>query len=79
LSASVRPQFVEAEHPFAQLRAEQNCLICETVDGRQFVLRGRGAGRWPTTVSVTGDLLELVRELSGKETEKSLVASGSVA
>jgi len=78
LRASVRPQVVDADHPFAQLRAEQNCLICETVDGRQFVLRGRGAGRWPTTVSVTADLLKLVRELSGKE-EKTLVASGSVA
>jgi homoserine dehydrogenase len=79
LSASVCPQVVEANHPFAQLRAEQNCLICETVDGRHFVLRGRGAGRWPTTVSVIADVLELVRELSGKEEEKSLVASGSVA
>ena len=78
LRASVRPQVVDANHPFAQLRAEQNCLICETVDGRQFVLRGRGAGRWPTTVAVTADLLELIRELSGKE-EKTLVASGSVA
>ena len=79
LSASVRPQVVDANHPFAQIHAEQNCLICETVDGRQFVLRGRGAGRWPTTASVTADLLELVRELNGKEEEKSLVASGSVA
>ncbi|HEX7961798.1 MAG TPA: homoserine dehydrogenase, partial [Terriglobales bacterium] len=77
LSASVRPQVVDADHPFAQLRAEQNCLICETVDGRQFAARGRGAGRWPTTVSVVADLLQLVRELSGKE-EKTLVASGSV-
>lgn len=78
LLATVRPQVIDADHPFAQLHAEQNCLICETVDGRQFVLRGRGAGRWPTTVAVTADLLELVRELSGKE-EKTLVASGSVA
>ena len=78
LRASVRPQVVDADHPFAQIRAEQNCLFCETVDGRQFVLRGRGAGRWPTTASVTADLLELVRELNSKE-EKTLVASGSVA
>jgi homoserine dehydrogenase len=76
--ASVRPQVVDAGHPFAQIRAEQNCLICETVDGRRFVLRGRGAGRWPTTTSVIADVLQLVRELNGKE-EKSLVASGSVA
>ena len=79
LRTSVRPQVVEAAHPFAQIRGEQNCLICESVDGRQFVAHGRGAGRWPTTVSVTADLLELVRELSGKNEEKNLVASGSVA
>jgi homoserine dehydrogenase len=78
LRASVRPQVVDAGHPFAQIRAEQNCLICETVDGRQFVLRGRGAGRWPTTNSVIADLLQLVRELNSKE-EKTLVASRSVA
>jgi len=78
LCASVQPQVVEADHPFAQIRAEHNYLICETVDGRQFELGGRGAGRWPTTTSVISDVLELVRELNSEE-EKSLVASGSVA
>ena len=78
LHAIVHPEVVDADHPFAHIRAEQNCLICETVDGREFVLRGKGAGRWPTTVAVTADLMELVRELSGKE-EKFVVASGSVA
>src|SRR5262249_38782730 len=79
LWARVQPQVVEEDHPFAQIRAEHNCLICETADGRQFILRGKGAGRWPTTTSVISDVLELVRELSGKEEEKTLVVSGSVA
>ncbi|HWZ43482.1 MAG TPA: homoserine dehydrogenase [Candidatus Saccharimonadales bacterium] len=59
--ARVAPQVVDGSHPFARLRGEQNCLIARHADGREQVLRGKGAGRWPTTVSVMSDVLALGR------------------
>jgi homoserine dehydrogenase len=58
----VRPQLVDASHPFAQIRNEENCLLIDT--GRsdtQHIWTGRGAGRWPTTAAVMADLFDLSR------------------
>ena len=44
------------------LADERNCAVVERDDGSRVVVRGRGAGRWPTAESVLGDLLELRRE-----------------
>ena len=52
---------LELEHALAQTRAEQNAVLIHTEDGARTLLRGKGAGRWPTTQSVVGDLLELSR------------------
>ena len=38
-----------------------NVAVIERVDGSSEVVRGEGAGRWPTAESVLGDLLELAR------------------
>jgi len=59
----VKPELVDASHPFAQIRNEENCLLIDT--GRsnaQHVWTGRGAGRWPTTAAVMADLFDLSRE-----------------
>ena len=50
---------------FRTLRGECNALRVTLKDGRRFVCRGRGAGRWPTTESLFADLGELVRAEGG--------------
>jgi homoserine dehydrogenase len=57
---------VVAEKPpaggfLAATRGAENRLEIELVDGQIIRLRAQGAGRWPTTVSVMGDLHELAR------------------
>lgn len=61
----VKPQRVDASHPFAQIRNEENCLLINTGHAElQHVWTGRGAGRWPTTAAVMADLFDLSRERS---------------
>jgi homoserine dehydrogenase len=36
-------------------------VVIERTEGDPVVLKGKGAGRWPTTESVIGDILELSR------------------
>ena len=59
----VKPQLVDASHPFAQIRNEENCLLIDNGHSdSQHVWTGRGAGRWPTTAAVMADLFDLSRE-----------------
>ena len=59
----VEPGVVNASHPFAQIRNEENCLLIHTGQSNsQHVWTGRGAGRWPTTAAVMADLFDLSRE-----------------
>ena len=60
--ARVAPEILDCDHPLASTRDEQNCVLIRTRHGTS-ILRGRGAGRWPTTVSVMADLFTLVRDL----------------
>jgi homoserine dehydrogenase len=56
-------------HPLFGCSGERNRVVVETASGRQVVLDGRGAGRWPTTVSVVSDVLDRHRDIlagSGK-------------
>lgn len=54
--ARVSMQRLSADDPLAAVSAERNALVITTADGRSWVLRGRGAGRGPTTASVYADL-----------------------
>ncbi len=64
----VNPQLVDATHPFAQIRNEENCLLIHTDQSDpQHVWTGRGAGRWPTTAAVMADLFDISRE---RQTER---------
>jgi homoserine dehydrogenase len=77
----VKPKLVDASHPFAQIRNEENCLLIDTEDSdAQHVWTGRGAGRWPTTAAVMADLFDLSRELRSVASEQwSLVAKKAVS
>jgi homoserine dehydrogenase len=47
--------------PGRQARGPENRLEIELCSGEVIRLRGQGAGRWPTSVSVLGDLHEIAR------------------
>ncbi|MFG0245847.1 MAG: hypothetical protein ACF8MF_07355 [Phycisphaerales bacterium JB052] len=63
LRASVQLEAVDAESPFAGLGTADNLVQIRNGDGSVVTVRGKGAGRWPTSESVLGDLLELSRDL----------------
>jgi homoserine dehydrogenase len=67
LLATVAPERLPASHPLAGLRDEQNGVVFHVKGGPPVVLRGRGAGRWPTAEAVVADLLELARERPAAE------------
>lgn len=46
---------------FLGLRGERNALKVFGENGRTWMCKGRGAGRWPTTESVLADLADIVR------------------
>ena len=46
---------------------EENRLVVETENHRRVVVDGRGAGRWPTTLSVAADVLESRRALLSEQ------------
>lgn len=60
---TVEPRLVDALHPLADLPGAQNGLTIRTADGATTLIRGTGAGRWPTAQSVVADLLDLRRDL----------------
>lgn len=63
-TVSVAPIVVNAATPLGSLAAEENAAILRTRSGRELVVRGKGAGRWPTSEAVLGDLLQLAREFA---------------
>lgn len=75
----VKPTLVDAAHPFAQIKNEENCLLIATEESdSQHVLSGRGAGRWPTTAAVMADLFDLSRERRAAE-ERSLFSTAPLS
>lgn len=75
LSLSVKPKTVSSDHPFAQTRGADNCLIIEDELGNTTVARGRGAGRYATTEAVVGDLFDLREILFSPANERYLEAA----
>jgi len=72
VEASVRMVAVRPGHPLHGCRREANRLVIETATGRRVVLDGKGAGRWPTTLSVVSDVLDRHRDrLAGAGNEKA--------
>lgn len=56
--ARVAPEAISEDHPLGEARGAQNCVVV-THSGGETILRGLGAGRYPTATSVVADLLEL--------------------
>jgi homoserine dehydrogenase len=71
--ASVFPVELLSDHPLANVSGVENRLIVQSQNGRTWEVGGRGAGRWPTTEAVIGDLFDLWRE-SAAEIEQECVA-----
>jgi homoserine dehydrogenase len=61
LRAQVAPCWLSQEDFLAGARGEENRVEIELADGGSLQLSGKGAGRWPTTASVMGDLWESAR------------------
>jgi homoserine dehydrogenase len=61
ISASVQPEIPSPGGFLAQATGPENRLEIELATGEVIRLRAQGAGRWPTTVSVMGDLHEIAR------------------
>ena len=60
--ARVRLEELEAHDPLAGTKSEQNAAIIVRGSEPPEIVRGKGAGRWPTAESVMGDILQIVRE-----------------
>lgn len=65
MTASVAPDVPPPDSFLGQARGPENRLEIELTTGEVIRLRGQGAGRWPTTVSVIGDLHEVTRLIEG--------------
>lgn len=67
---SVAFESVGPESPFYSLSGEWNALSLALEDGATRHVRGRGAGRWPTTEAVIADVFEIARLRLGHEREQ---------
>ncbi len=56
---SVRTAALSSDDALFDVPGERNAAAEEYVDGHQEVIRGRGAGRWPTAEAVVADLLDI--------------------
>ena len=59
--ASVAPEVPPPGSFLREAKGAENRIEIELADGQVTRLRGQGAGRWPTAVSVVGDLHEVAR------------------
>ncbi len=64
-----------ADHPLAACRQEKNAVLVTDAEGVGHLVEGKGAGRWPTTVSVVGDVLDARRALARRQTGPEQVRS----
>lgn len=73
ITASVAPETPLPDSFLGQARGPANRLEIELETGQVIRLQGQGAGRWPTTVSVMGDLHEVARqiEMAGRISRES--------
>lgn len=70
IAASVAPEIPKAESFLGRARGAENRIEIELKSGKVIQLRGQGAGRWPTAVSVLGDLHEVARMIEDRSVEE---------
>jgi len=80
IHATVRYEDVPQDSPFGRLTEEWNALQILTRDGTLQTVRGRGAGRWPTTEAIMADLFDAHRSRVARRAvrEPSAVDRGPV-
>jgi len=61
ITAAVAPEPLPSSSFLGQARGPENRVEIELETGEILQLRGQGAGRWPTTASIMGDLHEVAR------------------
>lgn len=61
VEASVQPVELAFDHFLAGAENEDNRILIHLENGESRRFRGKGAGRWPTTEAVMGDVLEIGR------------------
>lgn len=71
-SASVTVQPLQSHPALANTQDEWNYADIQLADGQRMTVRGKGAGRWPTSESVLADLLELSRTHSHQTSKEAL-------
>lgn len=62
--ASVTLRSVSVSSPFHALSGPENALSLERASGRVDVVRGTGAGAWPTATAVMGDVFAVARRVA---------------
>ncbi len=62
--ASVAPRVVEPDDPLFDTLGAGNVLVLHFASGRRSVIRGTGAGAWPTATAILGDVLALSRRFA---------------
>ncbi len=72
-AACVRLEAVTSDDPLASLTNEWNAAVISFADGSETIVRGKGAGRWPTAESVLADLLALSRTRCGAPDRQEVV------
>ncbi len=76
--ASVALESVPLDDPLSRVEAEDNLALLTLIDGSTEVVRGKGAGRWPTGEAVVADLLTLARPGPGTYSVVPRSAANSV-
>jgi homoserine dehydrogenase len=63
LGVRVHPVFLPKEHPLASVREAFNAIYVEAEAAGELMFYGRGAGALPTASAVTGDVIDVARNL----------------
>lgn len=71
-SANVTVQPLQSHPELADTQNEWNFANVQFADGQRITVRGKGAGRWPTSESVLADLLQLSRAHADRVTKEVL-------
>lgn len=58
--ASIAPEALDPAHPLAGVVREGNAIVLRDREAVTHVVRGKGAGRWPTAQAVLADLIDLI-------------------
>jgi homoserine dehydrogenase len=69
LEAEVVLEALDASHPLAGAKDEENRFRVTDADGMVHEVFGKGAGRWPTATAVFADVMDAQRALLGRAEE----------